>query len=466
MKISKIIIKGFQQFNNFQLDLVNPKTGKPPDKICFIGTNGTGKTTILEKIVNLLNNFDGHKNQPQPLNNMPFFAVKFSASSGDFFACHSPYSSPGWYDAQISGSGWYGDQIGAPIVYYNADVEQTDEWHRFVTDPTPKTVPPDFCGQQYISNQPVPSFTSKRDLIIHVPADRSLLLQKGDLPVTTLDEALKLFQNFPVYHFISIENAGEFWKLLIYLVKKRESDYLDYLKQPENKKKTIEEVEAEFKKNNPEILQEIGKLWNRILEKPGLTFDIEEAGIPVQLNENLQAYVKVKSTGQPLPYNSLSSGIRNCIFKLGHIQTLYFQRQIERGFLLVDEPENSLYPDLLYDLIEQYLSIIQNTQFFVATHNPIIAAQFEPYERIHLDFDEQGFVTATSGVTPIGDDPNDLLIKDFHVRSIYGKQGLQKWERFLELQRLINSTSEINRKQELITEYLEIGNAYNFAPSK
>jgi len=452
MKISKIIIKGFQQFNNFQLDLVNPKTGKPLDKICFIGTNGTGKTTILEKIINTLNKLNGHENQPQPLKNMPFFAVKISASSGDFFACHPPYS----------GSGWY----GTSIVYYNADVEQTDEWHRFVTDPTPKTVPPDFFGQHYISSQPVPSFTNKKDLIIHVPADRSLLLQKGDLPVTTLDEALKLFQNFPVYHFISMENAGEFWKLLIYLVKKRESDYLDHLKKPENKKKTIEEVEAEFKENHPEILQEIGNLWNRILDKPGLKFDIEEAEIPVQLNENLQAYVKVKSSGQALPYNSLSSGIRNYIFKLGHIKTLYFQRQIERGFLLVDEPENSLYPDLLYDLIEQYLSIIQNTQFFVATHNPIIAAQFEPYERIHLDFDEQGFVTATPGVTPIGDDPNDLLIKDFHVRSIYGKQGLQKWERFLELQRLIHSTSDINRQQELITEYLEIGNAYNFDPSK
>ncbi|MEQ8975977.1 MAG: AAA family ATPase [Coleofasciculus sp. C1-SOL-03] len=119
MKISKIIIKGFQQFNNFQLDLVNPKTGKPLDKICFIGTNGTGKTTILDKIINSLNKLHGHENPPQPLKNMPFFAVKFYASSGDFFACHPPYS----------GSGWY----GAPIVYYNADVEQTDEWHRFVT---------------------------------------------------------------------------------------------------------------------------------------------------------------------------------------------------------------------------------------------------------------------------------------------------------------------------------------------
>jgi hypothetical protein len=145
---------------------------------------------------------------------------------------------------------------------------------------------------------------------------------------------------------------------------------------------------------------------------------------------------------------------------------LYFQRKIERGFLLVDEPENSLYPDLLYDLIDEYLSIIENTQLFVATHSPIIAAQFEPYERIHLDFDDRGFVTATHGVTPIGDDPNDLLIKDFHVRSIYGKQGLQKWERFLELQRLISKTSDVTRKQQLIDEYLAIGNAYNFDPSR
>jgi len=66
-----------------------------------------------------------------------------------------------------------------------------------------------------------------------------------------------------------MENAGEFWKLLIYLVKKRESDYLEHLKKPENKKKTIEEVEAEFNKNNPDILQGIGDLWNRILDKPG-----------------------------------------------------------------------------------------------------------------------------------------------------------------------------------------------------
>jgi predicted DNA binding CopG/RHH family protein len=327
-------------------------------------------------------------------------------------------------------------------------------------------MPANFCVQHQLPSQRVPSLASGRDLVIHVPADQSLLLQHSDPPNTTLNEALTLFQNFPVFHSVSIANAAEFWKLLIYLVKKRESDYQQFLKNPENKKKTIEEVETEFEKNNPEIFLEIGELWNRILAKAGLEFDTKGARIPVQLNENLQAYVKVKSSGQSLSYNSLSSGIRNYIFKLGHIRALYFQRKIDRGFLFVDEPENSLYPDLLYGLIDEYLSIIENTQLFVATHSPIIAAQFEPYERIHLDFDDRGFVTASHGVTPIGDDPNDLLIKDFHVRSIYGKQGIQKWERFLELQRLIGKTSDATRKQQLLDEYLAIGNAYNFDPSR
>lgn len=449
MKIGKIILKGFQQFENFCLDLVNPETGKPPEKVCFIGPNGTGKSTLLQLINHLLNIVKDAGHHPIVLANQPFFAVKIYTPSGDFFACCRFYSRDTGY-----------------VVYYNADVEHSDEWHQFVTDPTQYTMPANFCVQHQISSQLVPSLATGRDLVIHVPADQSLLLQHSDPPDTTLNEALSLFQNFPVFHSVSIANAADFWKLLIYLVKKRESDYQQYLKNPQNKKKTIEEVETEFEKNNPEILLEIGELWNRILAKAGLEFDTKGARIPVQLNENLQAYVKVKSSGLSLTYNRLSSGIRNYIFKLGHIRALYFQRKIERGFLLVDEPENSLYPDLLYDLIDEYLSITENTQLFVATHSPIIAAQFEPYERIHLDFDERGFVTATHGVTPIGDDPNDLLIKDFHVPSIYGKQGLQKWERFLELQRLIGKTSDATHKQQLIDEYLAIGNAYNFDPSR
>ena len=54
MKITKISISDFHQFQNFELDLTYPKghdkVGKPLDKVCFIGQSGTGKTTILEMI--------------------------------------------------------------------------------------------------------------------------------------------------------------------------------------------------------------------------------------------------------------------------------------------------------------------------------------------------------------------------------------------------------------------------------
>ena len=44
MKIQRIIIKGFQQFQDFDLDLTDPRTGQPLEKVCFIGRNGTGKS--------------------------------------------------------------------------------------------------------------------------------------------------------------------------------------------------------------------------------------------------------------------------------------------------------------------------------------------------------------------------------------------------------------------------------------
>src|SRR6266498_176593 len=47
MKIAKVFIKGFRQFDNIELDLTNPVTGEPLDKFCFIGKNGTGKSSLL-----------------------------------------------------------------------------------------------------------------------------------------------------------------------------------------------------------------------------------------------------------------------------------------------------------------------------------------------------------------------------------------------------------------------------------
>jgi energy-coupling factor transporter ATP-binding protein EcfA2 len=462
MRVSKILIKGFQQFENFQLDLTNPETGEPLDRICLIGPNGTGKSTILACILWILRSmsdmpiFPGIPGSDPGLNNFfqslsqsksifnrhpVFLAIKIHTNGEAFFA-HIPLDTP------------------QSITFYQEDVESYYEWEEFwKSESAPEWNR--FCLPFKVSGLPIQNLSGLEDLIIHEPSDQSLTLTQ-DPPHSSLDDALKLFQDFPVFHSISVASSSDFWKLLIYLIKKRESDYLTFLNQPENRDKTIGQLDDEFSPHNPQILLAIADLWDGILGKCGLELDARSAKTPVQLNENLQAYIRSKNTGKQLSYNQLSSGIRNYIFKLGYIKSLYFNRETKRGFLLIDEPENCLYPDLLYDLMDDYWSIIENTQTFVSTHSPIIAAQFEPYERFHLDFDDRGYVTATRGVSPIGDDPNDVLYRDFQVRSIYGKKGLEKWERFRELRQLIRTTDDPTVKETLMSEYTEIANAYNF----
>ncbi len=54
MKLLGIYIYDYLQFKDFELDFTypksHPKAGKPLDKICFIGRNGTGKSNLLNII--------------------------------------------------------------------------------------------------------------------------------------------------------------------------------------------------------------------------------------------------------------------------------------------------------------------------------------------------------------------------------------------------------------------------------
>ena len=60
--------------------------------------------------------------------------------------------------------------------------------------------------------------------------------------------------------------------------------------------------------------------------------------------------------------------------------------------ILIDEPETSLYPDIQQQIVKTYTSFGTNCQFFFATHSPIIASSFEPWEIVELEFDNEGFV--------------------------------------------------------------------------
>ena len=275
--------------------------------------------------------------------------------------------------------------------------------------------------------------------------------------------------NLPIYNEVSSQSVDIFWSVLVALIKERENERADFETFPQNLDKSKRQLIEEFDKDHPKIMDKLGEIWNKILAKANLELDTEGVKNPIQLTDNLKAYIRTKDTKERINYNQLSTGIRNFIFRIGHIYSLYFNREIKRGFLLVDEPENSLYPDFLFDLMEIYDEIVKdkngenNTQMFFTTHNPIVAAQFEPYERIILEWTEDGNVTAHKGTAPVGDDPNDLLEYDFALKNLMGKKGRAKWAEYVDLKKKLIRTKETAEKTALAEQIIKIGNDYNFS---
>jgi len=302
---------------------------------------------------------------------------------------------------------------------------------------------------------------------VYCPPDSELAPNSSkidDVPSANLNDALTFLKNPPAKFLVGQDKVTEFWKLLIALIKDREARLLEYNRLPGNQQRTIGEVEKEFLDKNPDILKELAGFWEPILTKAGLKFDYEKAAQPVQLTDNLKAYIFLATENAILPYAELSTGIRSFLFRLGHLYTIFRYHRDKGGIVLIDEPENSLYPDFLFDLLAHYQQAAPGSQMFFATHSPIVAAQFKPEERFILEFDPDRGVVVRRGVTPEGDDPNDVLLKDFAVRTLYGEKGLASWNRFRELSRLIESESDSGTRKAFLKEYLELGRTYNFDP--
>lgn len=461
MKICSIHIKGFQQFQDTFLDFTDPETGEPAEKICFIGPNGTGKSTLLELINSLL----GENPYSPRINKWGFIFIKIK-SQGKAFSLIKGNDSTKIYliSNDVERYDLLENELKKTEIDYvklykllSAFVPESNQLHsRGMKGGIWKNFLFDTSGQS--------------DLSIYSPAESqtSSYSQIEDVPKSSVSEALPLLKGVPARHEVSADKVNEFWKFLIYHIKKRENDRNEFENSKENLDKTKRELIQAFDQVNPKILDSLAKIWDKILAPANLELDVDGASNPIQLTDNLQAYIKLKSTGERIEYHQLSTGIRNFIFRIGHIYSLYFNREIKRGFLLIDEPENSLFPNFLFELVETYQEIIKdkngenNTQVFMATHNPIIAAQFKPHERIILEWDEEGSLVVMKGKAAEGDDPNDVLKQDFHLPHLMGKKGLEMWDEYLELRKKLRRTENKEEKKDLVGKISKIGRDYNF----
>ena len=445
LRIRTLKLVGIRQFRDVTFDFTDPKTGKPLERVCLLGGNGTGKSTILRLLAE-------------------------SSVLG------IPSVTPSWFrdlpeDAAMYVELEFGNRIGCfegkpgqlmPHLWtlpFHVQSQKSFEYARrkaaesALADSTDAQIGGDAERQNCIAVYCPPDAEL-------APASSSLL----DVPDVCLNDSLQFLKQPTTKFLVGQDKVEDFWKLLIALIKDREARLLAYNRLPENQNRTISEVENEFLAQNPDILKELSEFWEPILDKAGLRFDYLKASQPVQLTDNLKAYICLSANNTILPYAELSTGIRHFLFRLGHLFTIFRYHKGKGGVVLVDEPENSLYPDFQYDLLSHYNRAAPGTQMFFATHSPIVAAQFKPEERFILEFDAEHGVIVRRGVTPEGDDPNDILLKDFAVRTLYGEKGMASWNRFRELNRLIESETDSTTRKSLIKEYLELGRSYNFDP--
>jgi len=211
----------------------------------------------------------------------------------------------------------------------------------------------------------------------------------------------------------------------------------------------------QWKQINKSPLEKIADAFLRDLL---LKFDLE-IDVDIKRIESLNfIQLKRKNSSEVIPFDKLSTGTKQIILSLVPL----FELNTNQSVILVDEPERSLFPDVQQSIIKNYTRLAPNAQFFFATHSPLIAAQFEPFERFILEFDENGKTKIKQGSAPEGDDPNDFLTKDFGLQSVLTEAGLKKWDEFIDLRQKIKFEKNEDTKVNLINDYLEIGTSYNF----
>lgn len=471
MRLRRIELRDFQQFQHTVLDFTNPATGDPVDRVCLIGRNGTGKSTILRLIRQVLQSLSSDSAGIDSMLGTLRCAIVDLEHDGERYCVMLHNLGQELQRMSTHALLWHDKSF----VLFNGAINEVHGWRDAYFENVAGALHRGTCKEHWVTDrqvwQKLQLSNDSSDLLIYSPAETAAnaAMQIRDVPGTNLGEALKLGREFPWYHEVSRATVASMWRFLLYRIRKYKQDREEFELAPENLDKTKRHLIEEFDRANLEPLSELAGLWNKILAPAGLEFDFANARLPVQLQDNLKAYVRHISGGETVAYNQLSTGIRDFLFRIGHLFLLYFERHIERGFVLIDEPENSLFPDFLFALMEVYDDIVRHedgtstTQIFMATHNPIVAAQFEPYERVILEWNERGYVTAKKGVAPAGDDPNDVLEQDFELTHLMGKRGLERWARYLELKKQARRARDDFEKQKtLLKEASEIARQYRF----
>lgn len=367
MKVASVLIQDLEGFSDFQLDLTYPegheKAGQALDKVCFIGKNGSGRSRMIKLLTDYLRSIIQFKSKH-------LFVAKLQVDDQFIYSVHLRNEVLFFRDTIDEDPAWLVTLIsnGAFTLEFN---------QKYETYCIGFEEEPELFESLWFEN-------NSNNVLIYQPSEpyKNRWMNLTNIPLTKARDVLSIKGNYPFFNEVSPEHVTEFWSLLIYTILQRDKAFKEYIKESGNRSKPHSVMMTDFNYEYPPVVEGLAELWNPYLETAGLEVDVENADEPVTFSDPLNLLIRKKGTKEKVDYGALGSGLRKLVFSLGFIWILHQHRKLDNGFCLVEEPDNHLHPHLIRGLIEKYQELIQGNQLFVTTHNPIIAAQFDPSERI------------------------------------------------------------------------------------
>lgn len=369
MKLSEIYIDELQQFKDFTLNLTYPKghrlEGRPLEKVCIIGQSGTGKTTLL----NLIQAF-----------------TKQYTKISEFFQPVSRLANNKQSDFSINDQSNRALQIRLKYLFNDLEFELAKrngisgkKWNLQVSGNE---------GLIKDSQQLQIKFRSqlrKTDhFLISYPADiniRHEFTRRKTADLTFNDKRIIDFQSQKLTPIWS-----KVYKDVVDFQNEEANFRIDLTKQAEIENIDIKEKIGEWKRSTKNPLIGLAKkCLNPVIENFGLKV---ETDLP-KIQDIDVIRLKSSINKKIIPFEKLSSGTKQFILTAIPL----YELNTTNSIVLIDEPEVSLFPDIQLMIVDYYKKLAKQSQFFYATHSPVIASSFEPWEIVELKFDyERGRV--------------------------------------------------------------------------
>jgi len=368
MKIESLKIKNYKQFTNLELKLTYPmghkKEGQPLDKICIIGQSGTGKTNLLKIIRDKKNNND--------LKTV-FRKEESSNSEKIYFVSVEKYSQEVLSQTNIEFSS-YDKQLLEKLEYAKGKLvlEEIDESHNEHILP--------FSAQAQIQKivRMQDSIKTVQDKRREVNWEINRIKDKY-----SFDSKENISTN---KNIINININDNVFELLKEKTKNYDTEKSKYTRKLSNKLVHTEYSKEDFildikkwEEENENILEKIANDINHIISNFNLELEIDE-----DTNSYEELIIKDFSTDKIINYDDVSTGTKNLVSTLMPLRI----HKPKDSIILIDEPENSFYPNIQRQLTDLYMNIGENNQLIMATHSPLIASSFEPWEVVELKFDK------------------------------------------------------------------------------